>query len=603
MREPELHRPGRTWPGSADLRRRALMECFRGDAETAGQIRFATVSGILTTRPEMIREVDRRLPPVLVITTKSYQVLPNPGNREPVIVEPSAGNFGNAVGLKNPGMERGVQELLALRRSHRMRALLNVSISGSTPEEFVQLAKGFSPVADTLELNFSCPHAAPGYGMSIGVDPELVYLYVKAIREATELPILPKLSPNVDDMGPIARAAVEAGADGLVAINTVGPELYIEPHSGKPMLMNSHGGKGGKSGLWIRETALHKVREIRVAVGPDIPIIGMGGVGDRSSARDMADAGADIVGIGSAFASHPPGEWNRWFSGMALPGPASEAGDAAADPVPAGITKRQMEYRPFTILKSEEGPGGLRRITLSGSARYESGQFAFLWIPGVGEKPFSVALAEPLTFLVRPRGEMTRALCRMEEGETLYLRGVYGAGAAIFPGSRAWILAGGTGLAVVPRLAEELQNAGCEVTVFMGLSDASGEAAGVSEEVFLEEEISRYGKYRIVPDRGKPGRAVEEFLKELSGSGRAEDAAVYTIGPFPFMDGVARGARREGVDPGKIQISIETPTRCGVGLCGECACAGRLTCREGTFFSLQELEERGVTILEWDDDH
>src|SRR6056297_701257 len=221
--------------------------------------RLATVSGVLSTRPGIIREVDIRLPAVEVITSKSYQVEPNSGNREPILVEAAPGNFGNAVGLRNPGMQVGVRELRELRQSHHFRALLNVSISGSTPEEFARLAEVFSEVADLIELNLSCPHAAEGYGMSIGTDPTLVAEYVATVRKATDRPIFPKLTPNVDNIGEIARAAVAAGADGICAINTVGPELYLEAHSGKPILMNSRGNRGGQSGTWIAETARRKI--------------------------------------------------------------------------------------------------------------------------------------------------------------------------------------------------------------------------------------------------------------------------------------------------------------------------------------------------------
>jgi dihydroorotate dehydrogenase (NAD+) catalytic subunit len=573
-------------------RRAFLRERFDN---TGGGIGFATVSGILTTRPEMIRELDRRIPGLVMITTKSYQLLPNRGNREPIIVESAPGCYGNAVGLKNPGMDAGLKELGELREKHRMRALLNVSLSGSSPEDFVRLAEAFSAVADTLELNFSCPHAAPGYGMSIGVDPELVARYVAAVRDVTGLPVIPKLSPNVDDIGSIARAAMGAGADALAAVNTVGPELYIEPNSGKPVLMNRHGGRGGKSGLWIRETALEKVRQIRDAVGAGVPLIGMGGVGDAASAAAMRDAGADIVGIGSAFAQVMPSDWEAWFEEM-----GAGTSPCSGRPVQR-IEKRQMEYKPFVIASTEAGEGGLRRITLEGELDYEPGQFAFIWIPGVGEKPFSVALSSPLTFLVRSRGPMTSALCACGPGETLYVRGVYGKGAPVSDVPRAWILAGGTGLAVAPKLAESLAAAGKQIVSICALSDSSGGDApeeAAAEAVLFRDELSACGEYEPVRDRGEIGRAVGYFSERMLREECAGESAVYTIGPFPFMNGVAERAAEAGVPASRIHISIETPTRCGAGLCGECVCAGRLTCREGTFFTLKELEERGVSLME-----
>ncbi|ADK80563.1 dihydroorotate dehydrogenase [Sediminispirochaeta smaragdinae] len=594
----EKDRFGLSWPKDAGSRREALRSRLGcGEGRFGG---FATVSGILSTRPEMIRELDRRIPGLVMITTKSYQLVPNPGNREPIIVETSAGSFGNAVGLRNPGMEKALEELIRLRSSWKMRALLNVSLSGSSPEEFVRLAEGFSPVADTLELNFSCPHAAPGYGMSIGVDPELVERYVKAIREVTDLPLLPKLTPNTEDIGAVAEAAMRAGADGLVAVNTFGPELYIEKHSGKPILMNIHGGKGGKSGRWIHREAVEKVRSIREQVGADPLIIGMGGVEDATGVIAMREAGADVVGIGSAFAMVRPEDWEGWFEELAPSDGAEKNGRTA---VPR-IEKPQMVYRPYRIRSARSGIGGLRRITLDGRVPFEAGQFVFLWIPGVGEKPFSVALSDPLTFLVRERGEMTRALCALEAGDTLYMRGMYGSGARLPATRRAWILAGGTGLAVVPTLASALSGRGSKLSIFMALSDREAAAGTMRDaDTLFSKELSALGSYQVVQDDGVIGRAVKVFAGELAAEGSAAESALYVIGPAPFMEAAAATGRAAGIPADRISLSIETSTRCGVGLCGECVCAGKLTCREGTFFTLTELEVRGVKPGDFSDDH
>ena len=110
------------------------------------------------------------------------------------------------------------------------------------------------------------------------------------------------------NIGEIALAAVKAGADGIAAINTVGPEVFREPYTGQPVLYNPNGRKGGKSGLWIRETALQKVREIRQAVGEDVPIIGIGGIASTADVLNMREAGADVVGLGSVITRVPSQE-------------------------------------------------------------------------------------------------------------------------------------------------------------------------------------------------------------------------------------------------------------------------------------------------------
>ena len=211
---------------------------------------LATVSGVASTKKELIELFDKKIPSIDIITTKSFQVTPNPGNREPIVCSPSPGNFGNSVGLRNPGMEVVLPEIREIRENG-MRALLNISLSASNPDDFITLVKAFDPYGDMLELNFSCPHAAAGFGASIGSDATIASSYVKAINEAypeRKALLIVKLTPNVPDIGGIAKAVIEAGADGIAAINTVGPKLYLEPLSGKPILNNKLGGKGGASG-------------------------------------------------------------------------------------------------------------------------------------------------------------------------------------------------------------------------------------------------------------------------------------------------------------------------------------------------------------------
>ncbi len=569
------------------------------------RIRLATVSGILTTNARLIEWVDRDVPAVDLITTKSYEVRPNPGYREPVLVEAQPGCYGNAVGLRNPGLEKGRRELEELRRRRSLRALLNVSLSGCSAEDFVLLARAFEEPADLLELNFSCPHARDGYGAAIGSRPELVAGYVRAIRAATRAFLLAKLTPNVDDIGPIARAAVEAGADGIAAINTVGPDVFLEPRSGRPILYNPNGHRGGRSGEWVRETALRCIREIRRAVGPRVPLLGMGGVADGQDARRMREAGADVVGVGSALI--------RVARQADIPAYLAALKEEAALPprlVPARLlrlwrpggrdggrargylrSEPLMEYRPYPIRAIRPIGEDLRIFTLEGTLDYRAGQFVFLFLPGVGEKPFCAVHREPLSFLVRRKGEFTRALFELQEGDTLFVRGVYGAAAPLADRKRAVILAGGTGVALVPRLLEELKEGGRSVQVFFGVS--------TPREAVLWEIMGGSTPWITVPDEGITGRVIEEMRRRLAGRDLA-DTAFYNIGPHLFMIKAMAVEQSLGADPGHIWSSLETRTLCGVGACGACSCGDRLLCKEGTFVSLQFLNSQGVDLLALD---
>ncbi len=550
-------------------------------------LKLGTVSGVLTTRPRLIEWVDANLPEIELITTKSYQVRPNPGNREPILVEPQAGCFGNAVGLRNPGLEEGLRELQALRRRRKLRCLLNVSLSADCIEDFVLLARRFAAVADLLELNFSCPHARAGYGSAIGADGQVVREFARAIRRATPAPLFAKLTPNVPDIGAIARAALQGGADGITAVNTVGPEVFREPLTGLPVLSNPNGHKGGKSGEWVREVAVRAVAEVRRAIGPEVPVLGMGGVATGRDARALVEAGADVVGIGSALArvarqSQLPG-YLRALRADALGGGQEAEGYLARG--------SRMQYQPYRVLEARDLAPDLRLLALDGALGAQAGEFAFLFLPGVGEKPFSVARTSPLSFLVRRRGPFTEALFGLRTGERLWVRGTYGAPAPVSPLRRAFLVAGGTGLAVVPSLATMLRERGKLVELYYGVSDA--QEACALESLNLGDLPSL-----CVPDSGQPGRVLEVMAEELAGQGPdpGRAAAFYNIGPHPFLEKAMRLEETLGASPENIFACLETLTMCGVGLCGGCECGGRLLCKEGTFVSLRYLRAVGVEL-------
>ncbi|MGB0764508.1 MAG: tRNA-dihydrouridine synthase, partial [Luminiphilus sp.] len=251
--------------------------------------RFTIPSGIVTTAPSIIQRVFRDIPQIGVITTKSIGVEPRLGYREPVYSQFAPGCFVNAVGLTNPGAQSSLESLGRLQVPDD-RFLL-VSIFGGSVEEFVTVAKILAPVADGFELNLSCPHAS-GYGMAMGQDPEIVAQIVSAVKQAVPLPVIPKLTPNVADITEIGQAALAAGADGLCAINTVGPG-YTESHD-MPVLSN---GVGGMSGKGVLPTALKCIRELRQIT--DKPIIGCGGLSSAADMRAAEHAGATIIGVGS----------------------------------------------------------------------------------------------------------------------------------------------------------------------------------------------------------------------------------------------------------------------------------------------------------------
>ncbi|MFA5698509.1 MAG: dihydroorotate dehydrogenase [Sphaerochaeta sp.] len=560
-----------------------------------GRVLLSTVSGIASTNAAMIRYFDTDVEAIDIITTKSYQHEVNPGNREPIICEVEAGTFGNSVGLRNPGLDVALYELRQLRKSHQFRALLNVSLSASSPEDFVILVKAFDEVADLVELNFSCPHAEAGYGSTIGENLELAAHYVRFIKEHTtecKAPLFVKLTPNVEDIGSIAKAVVSAGADGLVAINTVGPLLHIDPVSKTPILQNNLGGKGGQSGKAVFPIALSAIASIRNAVGPSIPIIGMGGVDCAESALALLEAGANVIGIGSALGRVNQQEWPLYLKSLKdgiihLQGKGSAPSLSAASFL---ADERQMAYRKHTVVEAQAYGSDTVILRLDGELPTQAGQFAFLWLPQIGEKPFSVAHNDPLTFVIKRRGPFSDALCSLHVGDDLYIRGLYGQGFDPPKTKKAILIGGGTGVAVLPALAEQLTDNGVELEILVGTSEV------VEGPPLLEEQLSVFGAFTCVADNGKPARV----LDLLSDRVFTEETAAYLVGPQIFMTLAARILLEQGVVEKNLFLSQELMTLCGIGMCGECVCGDRLTCQWGTFMEYTYLKENAPALLAYD---
>lgn len=556
---------------------------------------LGTVSGVASTKPRLITYFDEKVQAISIITTKSFQVEVNPGNREPVICETSVGNFGNSVGLRNPGMEQALYELRKLRKEHSFSSYLNVSLSANSVEDFITLVKAFDEVADLVELNFSCPHASVGYGASIGCDQNIAAEYVRLIKEATKeckAPLFVKLTPNVDDIGLIAKAVVDSGADGLVAINTVGPIVHKDPGSGLPILQNKLGGKGGSSGHHIYERALSAIREIRQACGDDVPLIGMGGVSSGSEAAALMASGADAVGIGSVLGTVDQRTWPEYLAAVKREAEAILHGDGSVQEQSPSyiINHRQMAYVKHQVLKSEQYGKDTRIITLDGTLDCKAGQFAFLWIPTIGEKPFSVAHNDPLTFIVKNRGPFSAELCALQAGDDVYVRGLYGAQLNNEKTKKALLLGGGTGVAVLPSLADQLQGQGTEMSILVGTSES------VEGKALLEEDLSSYGSFTCIADDGRPGRVLD-LLDTIP---LDEEQACYLVGPEVFMAIACRKLLARGIKEHNLYLSMERTTLCGVGMCGECACGDRLTCRWGTFMQYDYLAKEAPELIAYD---
>ncbi len=225
------------------------------------------------------------------VAVKGLFLAEREGHPPPRIVETPAGMI-NAIGLQGIGVHRFVKEKLPLLHRHGARTIVNVC--GSTLDEYVEVTKVLSQAdgVAAIELNISCPNIKEG-GIQFGCSLTGTHDVVKAVRKATHLPVIPKLTPNVTDVASFARAAEDAGADAVSLVNTF-LAMAIDVETRRPKITNV---MGGLSGPAIRPIAVRMVWECFQIV--KIPIIGMGGITDARDAIEFMLAGATAVQIGT----------------------------------------------------------------------------------------------------------------------------------------------------------------------------------------------------------------------------------------------------------------------------------------------------------------
>ncbi len=230
------------------------------------------------------------------VITKGVANVPWEGNPTPRVAEVYGGML-NAVGLQNPGVDVFIKRDLPFLKKFDTRILVNVC--GRSVYDYLEVVERLNdqPVS-MLEINISCPNVKEG-GIAFGQAPNMAAHITKEIRKKSTHPIIIKLSPNVTDIGEMAKAVEAAGADGISLINTL-LGMKIDVKSRRFSLANR---TGGLSGPAVHPVAVRMVYEAAHAV--DIPIIGMGGVMNAEDALEMMLAGATAVAVGTANFANP----------------------------------------------------------------------------------------------------------------------------------------------------------------------------------------------------------------------------------------------------------------------------------------------------------
>jgi dihydroorotate dehydrogenase (NAD+) catalytic subunit len=228
--------------------------------------------------------------------TKSITRKPRKGNPVPRMVETDSGML-NAIGLANIGLEKFIEEKLPILE--KLSCAVFVNVAGQSRDDYLVVAERLSgeKAIAGFELNISCPNVGKG-GISFGTEPAQVQEITSAVKAASgEKVLMVKLSPCVTDIGVIARAAVDGGADALSLINTL-TAMVIDIESRRPVLANR---TGGLSGPAIKPVAVHLVNKVynEVAKAASVPILGLGGIRSASDAVEFIIAGASAVAVGT----------------------------------------------------------------------------------------------------------------------------------------------------------------------------------------------------------------------------------------------------------------------------------------------------------------
>jgi dihydroorotate dehydrogenase (NAD+) catalytic subunit len=231
------------------------------------------------------------------ICCKGTTLKPRIGNVTPRVTETPGGML-NSIGLQNPGVDAVIEKYAGTWTGWKTPVIVNVA--GESVADYVEVVRRLEDVAGVaaIELNISCPNVGKG-GLQFAIDADAAASVTAAVRRATDLPLLVKLSPNVADVRPIAKAIAAAGADALTAINTLSG-IAVALSRKKPLLGNVYGGLSGPA---LKPVALRIVYEVAQVV--DIPIIAIGGVTELADVLDFLAVGAVAVQVGTAIFADP----------------------------------------------------------------------------------------------------------------------------------------------------------------------------------------------------------------------------------------------------------------------------------------------------------
>jgi len=538
-------------------------KCRLGDRSIAPP--FTIPSGIVCVNPDLIIEAARSMN-IGLVTTKSIGIEPYNGYPEPIVSQRPDGSLSTAVGLSTMGCDEWAREMADVYPLPNV--FLLTSVFGKNVDEFLTATKAVLPVSDGIELNFCCPHSLE-YGESVARQEELTIEITRRARTICDKPLVVKLSPNIPDIGNWSRRLVEAGANAVAAIGPTTAVTVKDPTTGHDVLSF---GKGGLSGHAILSRGLECVAEIRANV--DVPIIAGGGIESAADVRAYRAAGGSIFAVGTALAGMDTATIGSYFRSLARD--LADRTDTAVELV--SYRDLDLVHRPMTVDRvARHGP--VAEISFRENFDAQPGQFVFAWLPDTGEKPFSIAATNPFTLGVRSVGRVSEALCALQPGERLLVRGPLGKPfPPLDPGPV--LVAGGCGSVPLRLLAENCS----DPLIVVG--------ARTAEELMFADDFVRLGTTIVMTDDGSAGMkgTALDGLTLLANDHDLAGRRFVTCGPEPMM-AAATEMQKEWSPPEKLLVCVERHTACGIGLCGKCSLDGKRTCMDGPWFSAATLAD------------
>jgi dihydroorotate dehydrogenase subfamily 1 len=537
--------------------------------------RFGFPSGVIATNSDTARWMLNNVPQLGFYVGKSTTIEPKVGNPEDIFLLVTQNSGWNAVGYANPGLEEMIKEFRELGSSVPNDVFLMPQIGESNEERFQHCAAEFDKLGDIIggmELNVSCPHAEKG-GVLIGSDPKLVYSNVSAVRKVTKKPLIVKVNAGVIRIIEVVNAAIDAGADGISAINTLGGP--------NPELSNQF---GGLSGPEIFPIAYRTIKKLRDAV--KVPMIVMGGIDGASSINCLDKIDNNFFyAIGTSLAQLDSEEIRTYFHNLELD--LKNGTDLAKRMT---LDKEIRQYRPFIIKDIAEISETLRLLRFYENLDAKPGQYVHLKVDNRHAKPFSVADdrfgLELLIRKVRLKedgekfGETTSKVFELKKNNVVRVRGPYGNGFG-FP-EKDMVIYVGAGCGIAPIHHAATHHNGKRVFVI---------GAKTADELVYHDKLAEMGELFISTDDGTRGHngLISGLLEKVLETGQYEGAYFFNCGPEIAIK-KADAIERRHTQPGRIYHLVERMTSCSEGICGKCSIPnGKRACVDGPVFNAAEF--------------